>query len=117
MRDRHLERIEEKDPSSMKTLRALFWGGIAGAVLGLLFAPQRGDATRARLRERLGALQQDPTRRTSPSAAAVDQRDGRTTKVDKAQRHANNKAARDAWETSSDSGQNAHKAPEPASNI
>jgi gas vesicle protein len=36
----------------MKTIRAFIWGSAIGAALGLLFAPQRGDATRAQLQER-----------------------------------------------------------------
>ena len=37
----------------MKTIRAFIWGSAIGAALGLLFAPQRGDVTRAQLQERL----------------------------------------------------------------
>ena len=37
----------------MKTIRAFIWGSAIGAALGLLFAPQRGDITRAQLQERL----------------------------------------------------------------
>lgn len=36
----------------MKTIKAFIWGSAIGAVLGLLFAPQRGDLTRAQLQER-----------------------------------------------------------------
>lgn len=31
----------------MKTLRALFWGAVAGALLGYLFAPRRNEVLRA----------------------------------------------------------------------
>jgi gas vesicle protein len=41
----------------MKTLRAFIWGSAIGAALGLLFAPQRGDITRAQLQERFGEWQ------------------------------------------------------------
>lgn len=41
----------------MKTIRAFIWGGAIGAVLGLLFAPQRGDITRAQLQERFNQWQ------------------------------------------------------------
>ena len=41
----------------MKTIRAFIWGGAIGAVLGLLFAPQRGDVTRAQLQERFNQWQ------------------------------------------------------------
>ncbi len=35
----------------MKTLKALFWGGIVGYVLGRLFAPRHADMLRAELLE------------------------------------------------------------------
>lgn len=35
----------------MRTLRALFWGSVAGAVLGFLFAPRRSDILRAEMAE------------------------------------------------------------------
>ena len=41
----------------MRTIRAFIWGGAIGAVLGLLFAPQRGDITRAQLQERFNQWQ------------------------------------------------------------
>jgi gas vesicle protein len=41
----------------MKTIRAFVWGTAIGAVLGLLFAPQRCDATRAQLQERFNDWQ------------------------------------------------------------
>ena len=41
----------------MKTIRAFIWGSAIGAALGLLFAPQRGDVTRAQLQERLNQWQ------------------------------------------------------------
>ncbi len=41
----------------MKTIRAFIWGGAIGAILGLLFAPQRGDITRAQLQERFNQWQ------------------------------------------------------------
>jgi gas vesicle protein len=41
----------------MKTIRAFIWGSAIGAVLGLLFAPQRGDITRAQLQERFNEWQ------------------------------------------------------------
>jgi gas vesicle protein len=42
---------------SMSTLRAFLWGGAIGAILGLLFAPKRGEETRAELQSRLNQLQ------------------------------------------------------------
>lgn len=41
----------------MKTIRAFIWGSAIGAAVGLLFAPQRGDVTRAQLQERLNTWQ------------------------------------------------------------
>src|SRR5689334_23786966 len=41
----------------MKAIRAFIWGGAIGAVIGLLFAPQRGEETRAQLQTRLNELQ------------------------------------------------------------
>jgi gas vesicle protein len=41
----------------MNTIRAFIWGSAIGAALGLLFAPQRGDVTRAQLQERLNEWQ------------------------------------------------------------
>ncbi len=41
----------------MRTIRAFIWGSAIGAVLGLLFAPQRGDVTRAQLQERINQWQ------------------------------------------------------------
>jgi gas vesicle protein len=41
----------------MKTIRAFIWGSAIGAAVGLLFAPQRGDVTRAQLQERLNQWQ------------------------------------------------------------
>src|SRR5215472_11193501 len=41
----------------MKSIRAFIWGSAIGAVLGLLFAPQRGDVTRAQLQDRFNEWQ------------------------------------------------------------
>jgi gas vesicle protein len=41
----------------MRTIRAFIWGSAIGAAIGLLFAPQRGDVTRAQLQERFNQWQ------------------------------------------------------------
>ncbi|HEY7984726.1 MAG TPA: YtxH domain-containing protein [Ktedonobacterales bacterium] len=41
----------------MRTIRAFIWGGAIGAVIGLLFAPRRGEETRTQLQSRLNDLQ------------------------------------------------------------
>lgn len=38
----------------MKTLRALFWGALVGALLGRLLAPRGADVTRALANEQGG---------------------------------------------------------------
>ncbi len=38
-------------------IRGFFWGAVIGAILGLLFAPRRGEETRAQLQARLNELQ------------------------------------------------------------
>jgi gas vesicle protein len=37
--------------------RGFFWGLVAGAIVGLLYAPQRGEETRAQLQTRLNEFQ------------------------------------------------------------
>lgn len=39
----------------MKSLRALFWGALVGALLGRLLAPRGADVTRALANERGGS--------------------------------------------------------------
>lgn len=48
---------DEEAGKDMSTIRAFIWGAAIGATLGLLFAPQRGEVTRAQLQERLEGLQ------------------------------------------------------------
>ncbi|HEY7877912.1 MAG TPA: YtxH domain-containing protein, partial [Gemmatimonadaceae bacterium] len=55
----------------MKTIRAFIWGGAIGAVVGLLFAPQRGDATRAQLQERFNQWQSQAQSRVTDLRGAA----------------------------------------------
>jgi gas vesicle protein len=41
----------------MSSFRAFLWGSAIGAVLGLLFAPKRGEETRAELQSRFNQFQ------------------------------------------------------------
>jgi gas vesicle protein len=49
----------------MRTIRAFLWGGAIGALIGLLFAPQRGDQTRAQLQQRWSEMQNQAQSRVS----------------------------------------------------
>ncbi len=56
----------------MKTIRAFIWGSAIGAAIGLLFAPQRGEVTRAQLQERFNEWQnQAPSQIGSLSGKAT----------------------------------------------
>ena len=48
---------DEEGIATMKTIRAFIWGSAIGAAVGLLFAPDRGEVTRAQLQERLNQWQ------------------------------------------------------------
>ena len=41
----------------MRTIRAFMWGTAIGAMIGLLFAPQRGELNRNQLQDRLNDWQ------------------------------------------------------------
>lgn len=75
----------------MSTLRAFLWGGAIGAILGLLFAPKRGEETRAELQSRLNQLQGQAQERMTElrgkANTAIEQgRQGMNTTLDKVQR-------------------------------
>ncbi len=63
--------IYEEVYETMKMIRAFIWGGAIGAVIGLLFAPQRGEVTREQLQQRLNQWQaQAQSRATELRGAA-----------------------------------------------
>ena len=75
----------------MSTLRAFLWGGAIGAILGLLFAPKRGEETRAELQSRLNQLQGQAQERMTElrgrANTVIEQsRQGVNTTFDKVQR-------------------------------
>jgi gas vesicle protein len=81
----------------MSTLRAFLWGGAIGAILGLLFAPKRGEETRAELQSRLSQLQGQAQERMTElrgrAGTAIEQgRQGVSTTLGKTQ-SATNRAA------------------------
>lgn len=51
----------------MKTLKAMFWGSLAGFALGRLFAPRSGDVLRAEKAEQQGGAGSTATARRSAS--------------------------------------------------
>ena len=74
----------------MRTLRAFLWGCAIGAGLGVLFAPKRGEETRAELQSRLnqwqGLAQDQLTEVREKATTAIEQgRQGVNTALDKAQ--------------------------------
>ncbi|HEY7351035.1 MAG TPA: YtxH domain-containing protein [Ktedonobacterales bacterium] len=74
----------------MSSFRAFLWGGAIGAVLGLLFAPKRGEETRAELQSRFNQLQGQAQERMTElrgrATTAIDQgRQGVNTTLGKAQ--------------------------------
>lgn len=87
----------------MKTMKAFIWGSAIGAALGLLFAPQRGDVTRAQLQERWNEFQSQAQTRLGnmnvnmPSSASGMIESGRqaiTNTISQAQSAANTAAER-----------------------
>jgi gas vesicle protein len=92
----------------MGTLRAFLWGGAIGAVLGLLFAPHRGEETRAQLQSRIAQWQEQAQDRMTglrgKASSAIEQgRQAANTSLGKA-RSATNRAAETAQDQVSHSG-------------
>lgn len=82
----------------MRTIRAFFWGSAIGALLGILFAPQRGETTRAQLQARLNEWQgqaqtQMGTLRSRSSTLVEQGRQVANNVLNQAQRATNSTAA------------------------
>ena len=96
----------------MKTIKAFIWGSAIGAALGLLFAPQRGEVTRAQLQERWNDFQSQAQTRlgSMPGNASGMIESGRqavTNTISQAQSMANTAAekARGATSTAANTAQ------------
>jgi gas vesicle protein len=81
----------------MSTIRAFLWGSAIGAILGLLFAPRRGEETRAELQSRFSQLQGQAQSRMTElrgrATSAIEQgRQSVNTTLGKAQGAANQAA-------------------------
>jgi gas vesicle protein len=92
----------------MRMIRAFLWGGAIGALLGLLFAPQRGEETRSQLQARLNEWQgqaqtQIDTLRSRSTSVIEQGRQAVNTGLGQAQR-ATNQAADAAKENVSRTG-------------
>ena len=92
----------------MRTIRAFLWGSAIGALLGILFAPQRGEDTRAQLQARFTELQgqaqtQMDTLRTRSSDLIEQGRQTANSMLNQAQRGTNS-AADKAQDTIAKSG-------------
>jgi gas vesicle protein len=55
-------RVQEEQPSMFK---GFFWGLVAGAAIGLLYAPKRGEETRTQLQQQFSSLQQQAQTRVN----------------------------------------------------
>ena len=86
--------ITKEREHSMSTLRAFVWGCAIGASLGLLFAPKRGEETRADVQrwitEWQDQAQSQVTGLREQATTAIEQgRQGVNTALEKAQRTTN----------------------------
>ncbi|HEY7834783.1 MAG TPA: YtxH domain-containing protein [Ktedonobacterales bacterium] len=92
----------------MRSIRAFLWGGAIGALLGILFAPQTGEETRAQLQARISDLQgqaqtQMDTLRSRSSGLVEQGRQTANNMLNQAQRGTNT-AADKAQDTIAKSG-------------
>ena len=81
----------------MRTIRAFLWGSAIGALLGILFAPQRGEDTRAQLQSRINGWQgqaqtQMGTLRSRSSTLVEQGRQAANSMLNQAQRGTNTAA-------------------------
>src|SRR6185437_4435652 len=72
----------------MSMFRGFFWGLVAGAAIGLLYAPKRGEETRAQLQQQFNTLQQETQTRVS------DLRDKASPVIDQARQTVNSTLSR-----------------------
>jgi len=92
----------------MTTIRAFIWGSAIGAIIGLLFAPRRGEETRAQLQTRFSQWQGQAQERLGDlrgkATGAIEQgRQGINTSLGKAQ-NTTNRAAESAKDQVSHTG-------------
>ena len=82
----------------MRTMRTILWGGALGAGLGFLFAPKRGEETRADVQrwfKRWQGQAQDHSTDVHDKAAAIEQeRPGVNTVPHRAESSTNQKVER-----------------------
>ncbi|HEX9412216.1 MAG TPA: YtxH domain-containing protein [Ktedonobacterales bacterium] len=87
----------------MRRIRAFIWGGAIGALVGLLFAPQTGEETRAQIQSRFtqwqGQAQSQMNTLRARSSNLVEQGAGAATSAFQRAQSATSQAAERAQDT------------------